>query len=203
MRSSSRALLAVLLLAGTAWAHRVHIFAVVDGRRVLCQGYFASRKHPTKNCRIDVLLPDGAALTRGRTNDKGEFTFEATRRADLKIVLNAGSGHRAEWTVRASELPADLPAGAGSAVAEPVRDSGVPSTARASGAAVDEARVKAIVRSVVQPQILELRAEIKAAEQKGPGLTEIIGGIGYIVGIAGVVMYARAARAGSGERKAP
>ena len=190
--------LVALLCAGPVWGHRVRVFAVAQGRKVLCRGY-SSGGDALKDCRITAELPDGTVVAEGRTDENGEFTFEATQRAELKIVLDAGAGHRAEYTLRAEDLPAELPATAGEQAGpqtEPLVQEGAPSDARAdtSSVALDERRLKGIVRSVVQEEMLGLRGDLRAAEDRGPGVTEIVGGIGYIVGITGLVMYMRIRR---------
>ena len=35
-----------------------------------------------------------------KTNEKGEFSFKLPKKAELKIVLLAGTGHRGEWNLR-------------------------------------------------------------------------------------------------------
>jgi len=169
---------------------------VAQGRKVLCRG-FTSRGAPTKDCRITAELPDGTVLAQGRTDDKGEFSFEVAQPADLKIVLDAGSGHRAECSLKVEELSADLPAAAGQAAGPRTQADAQkrvpPSDVKADpqGVALDQRTLEQIVRSVVQEEMLALRGDLQAAEDRGPGITEIVGGIGYIVGIMGVVMYVR------------
>ena len=51
---------------------------------------------------------EGTELLSGTTDQNGEFSFKVPQKAELKIVLEAGAGHRAEWTIAADEI--EMPA---------------------------------------------------------------------------------------------
>ena len=56
---------------------------------------------------------------------------------------------------------------------------------QASGAVVSTSEVEAIVRRELEP----VKRMLASLSQKGPGVTEIIGGIGYILGLFGIMAY--------------
>jgi nickel transport protein len=93
----------ILIAAVPASAHRVNIFAWVEGGRV-----FVECKYPdgTKVHEgvIRVIDSAGKELLKGKTNDKGEFSFKAPKIDNLKVVLEAGMGHRAEWPLSKQDL---------------------------------------------------------------------------------------------------
>ena len=183
-------ILAILFLAtGQAQAHKVKVFAAVQGRKVVCRGFFPGGGKP-KNCPIKVFLPDGSLLIEGKTDENGRFEFEATVRADLKVVLEGGEGHRAEYTIRSDAFPEELAGINGETKpAAAASDSNPPPTESPQTTRLDEEQLRRIVRSVIQEELLALREELMEAEAKGPGITEIIGGIGYIMGIMGIALY--------------
>ena len=94
---------ASFFLHGNAGAHSVNIFAWVEGNTV-----FVECKYPdgTKVHEgvIRVLDSGGKELLNGKTNTKGEFSFKVPKQDDLKIVLEAGMGHRAEWPLSKQDL---------------------------------------------------------------------------------------------------
>jgi nickel transport protein len=92
-----------LLLAGNAHAHRVSVFAWVQGDTVHVETKFSGGKK-VKGGRIVVTDSSGVELLTGKTDNSGEFSFKIPRRTDLKIILEAGMGHRAEWTVPADDM---------------------------------------------------------------------------------------------------
>jgi nickel transport protein len=57
------------------------------------------------NSKIEVFNNRGDKLLEGLTNGEGEFSFEVpSEDGDLKIVLTAGMGHRAEYSISADEI---------------------------------------------------------------------------------------------------
>ena len=84
-------------------AHRVNLFARVEGDRIYVESKFSGGKH-VNAARIIVTDDRGTELLSGTTDEKGEFSFKVPQKSDLKIILLAGTGHRAEWTIAASEI---------------------------------------------------------------------------------------------------
>jgi hypothetical protein len=89
-------------------AHRVILFARVEGDTVYVESKFSGGKKVNAG-RITVTDADGVELITGTTDAQGEFSFKIPKKTDLKIVLSAGEGHRAEWTIPAAEIA--MPAG--------------------------------------------------------------------------------------------
>ena len=88
----------------SVFAHKVIIFAYVEGDIVYTESYFSDGKK-CMNSKIEVFNNRGDKLLEGLTNGEGEFSFEVPPEdGDLKIVLTAGMGHRAEYSISADEL---------------------------------------------------------------------------------------------------
>jgi nickel transport protein len=84
-------------------AHRVILFAWAENDTVYVESKFSSGKK-VKAGKIIVTDPEGTELVKGTTNEIGEFSFKVPKKTDLKIVLLAGEGHRAEWTLPLAEI---------------------------------------------------------------------------------------------------
>jgi hypothetical protein len=84
-------------------AHRVNLFAWVEGDTVHVESKFSGGKK-VKAGKIIVIDPRGTELLTGTADENGEFSFKVPEKTDLKIILIAGTGHRAEWTIAASEI---------------------------------------------------------------------------------------------------
>lgn len=193
-------LLALFLALGAshpALAHRVNIFAWPDGDSIAVECAF-NRGSPVKGGEIIVHdVADGAEILRGRTDDRGEFRFpipERMRRGHgLRIVILAGEGHRNEWLMEASEAAASASASATEAVAP---EPGV-SAAPAPEADDDPIRaatpedVRRIVNAALEASLAPLRRELAARNAAGPSLRDVIGGVGWILGLAGIAAYFR------------
>lgn len=186
-----------------ALAHKVFVYAWVEGDRVQVEGYF-SRSQKVQGGRVEVFGPDGRKLLAGKTDEKGLFSFKIPQKTDLKIVLTASMGHKNDYTLKADELagggstsrptpaPASKPeARLGTAPAGEPRTASPPVAAPAVSQ-IDEDRLRAMIDEALDRKLQPLiRAMAQANEPHGPGLTEILGGLGYILGILGVVMYMR------------
>ncbi|BAH75717.1 hypothetical protein [Solidesulfovibrio magneticus] len=215
--AASLALLTVL--AAPALAHRVNVFAYVEGNDVVVECSY-SRSERVRFGEIEVFdAASGAALLSGKTDEKGGFRFPVppavrAAKADLRIVLKAGEGHQNATEVKAAEYlsaaladvpmtsaapvatpapsaPSSPPAGP-VAAAGPVAVVSAQTQTGGQGAAVpalDAAALERIVEAAVEKKIAPLRSLLAGEKEKGPGLTEIIGGLGWLVGLAGIAAY--------------
>ena len=84
-------------------AHRVNLFAWVEGDTIFVESKFSGGKRVNAG-KIIVTDPEGTELLTGTTNVNGEFYFKIPKKTDLKITVLAGTGHRAEWTIATSEI---------------------------------------------------------------------------------------------------
>lgn len=91
-----------------AWAHKVMIFAWVEGDTVYTQSKFSGGKK-AKNSTVVVYDKEGNQLLESKTDDLGEFSFKVPKKTDLKIVLKASMGHMAEWKIPAEEITVVAP----------------------------------------------------------------------------------------------
>lgn len=154
----------LLLVPRASLAHRISVYAWQEGSEVHAEGYFADGSRCLE-CRVEVLEANtGELLLEGKTDSGGTFTFESPGAASIRVVVHAGPGHMGEYVLAkedAAEAP--QPPGAG------------------EEALAEEARRK----------IDDLTKELRRLreEARRPGLTEIVGGIGWIVGILGLIAY--------------
>jgi nickel transport protein len=188
--------LAILAAGAPTWGHGLSVFAWVEGERVLVESKFSGGKRPV-NATVRVLAPDGRELLAGQTDDQGRWAFDLPQKTALKIVLEAGMGHQAEWTLRAEEVGAATVDTAPSA--PPAQDSSVPLVT--TGSASDtEARLAKVIAQALQP--INARLAHLEKERQGPSLQDILGGLGYILGLVGIGAYMQARRIRDG-RSAP
>ena len=174
---------------GDAGAHRVNIFAWVEGDTVLVECKYPDGREVYEGV-IRVLDSAGKELLNGKTNTKGEFSFKAPKQDDLTIVLEAGMGHRADWPLSKQDLAPAGEAAVPSAPASkaeappPAAKESAPGAASPLPAGIDQAIEKALDKKLAP--VLRMLAEMH--EQK-VRLTDVLGGIGYIIGLVGVAAY--------------
>ena len=192
----------LLVSAPLAWAHRVNIFAYVDGEEIQVECGF-NRSQKVRQGTVEVFdAATGDKLTQGTTNDDGVFRFPVTREIrdaghDLTIRIIAGEGHQNDWTVAAAELGAATVSGA-AAPASPARSAAsavpaapvVPASPAVSGGATPE-EVERIVNAALDAKLSPIRHLLAEQVEAGPSLRDIVGGIGWIFGLIGVAAYFR------------
>jgi len=192
----------VASFAATAHAHKVNVFAYAEGGKVHTESYFADGTRAA-GCRVTVEDMSGRQLLEGTTDKDGMFSFDIPGPEDLRIVLHASMGHQNDYVIKASELTAALPGGGGEAKtwgaeSRPVKEKPAMKekpSARVSGtaaaAAVSVEELRAVVDETVESRLKPLYAmlaDMREAEDK-PDVSEVVGGIGYIMGIMGVILY--------------
>ncbi|MBQ7608395.1 MAG: hypothetical protein IJU76_10570 [Desulfovibrionaceae bacterium] len=155
-------LLLALLISQPAQAHRLNIFAQVANDMVVVTTNFG-KDRPARNVPVSVRIQDTVVLS-GTTDSSGSFAFpwkNLDTSQTLSITANAGEGHIANWTLEPSDFPKE-------------------------GAKSDDLR--SIIREEISQAILPLRQEL-AASTAGPSLKDILGGLGWIVGVT-CLLYA-------------
>ena len=185
------------LCVGPASAHRVNVFAWVEGYTVYVESKFAGGKK-VKGAKIVVMDPKGVELLAGRTNDQGEFSFKVTEPADLRILISAGQGHQGEWTIRAAELT-DMPSKTASQTkAENVMQSdqndsvalkSADSKTAVSDRAIEPDELAAVIESILDKKLKPITRMLADTRQSGPSAADIFAGIGYIFGLVGIAAY--------------
>lgn len=178
-----------LLQATPAWAHKLFVFAAVRGNVIEGEVYYQGGD-AARDIKMTVLGPDGTKLAEATTDQDGKFSYEPRFLGDHRMVADAGFGHRIETTVPAAELPQDLPP----FVAETSPDSGA--------AGSNESHPQVPSRSVPNSDMQALTQQVTALRQDLDKwkaqlrMQDLLGGIGYILGLMGLASYLLRKRTG-------
>ena len=198
------AAICVMLLTGSAHAHKVIVFAWVEGNTVHSESKFHGGR-PAKDAPLEVVDLNGQKLLEGRTDDKGLFSFAIPKKTAMKIILKAGMGHQGEWTIPLEEL------GEVSAAMQPTGEKGIkagsssvsaPPKERESSRTATECLTREEAAALVEAALDKKLAPIMGGinhlldPNKDPSFVEIMGGIGYILGLVGLIAYFQARRGG-------
>jgi len=184
----------VVCILGTtspAAAHKASVFAAVQGKVISGEAYFRDGS-PLRHAQVTVFDPAEVKLGETKTDAEGKFSFEPRRRCDHRLVVDGGEGHAAEYTVRAEELPSGLPEDAvkedaGRTGFQPVRDGLESRPTHDSSCRPMDDRLQGELQAL-QKQIVELRRDLAARDDR-TRLRDILGGIGYILGLMGLAFY--------------
>lgn len=191
------AILSVWVWAAPALAHRVLVFAYTEGDRLHTESKFVPDT-PVRQGQVQVLEQQtGKVLLTGQTDDQGKCSFQippeaAAQKMDLKIVVTAAMGHRGEWLLKAdSYVPGAKAATAAPPPAAATGPAALPAPAApgAQAAPVDRQLLEEVVNQALARQLAPLKEMLTAAQVRQPSLPDIIGGIGYIMGLFGLWAY--------------
>ena len=195
------AALVLLSLPPAVWAHRLNVFAFVDGGEIQVESSF-SRGNPARQGKVEVS--DGAtnvAVVTGVTGEDGIFRFPMpdgvrSRGHDLIVRVNAGEGHQGEWRIPAAEL--GRPAVDAVAVVRQLQGEAAasPLAASQSGQTISltPQELEQIIDAALEQKLAPIRQMLADQYSAGPSLRDIIGGIGWLIGLAGIAAYFKSRR---------
>jgi nickel transport protein len=177
----------------------VNVFAFVDGDEIQVEcGFTKTRK--VVNGRIVVADSEtGDTVLEGTTDREGVFRFRppeaflATGHG-LTIQLYAGEGHKNEWNVTPEELRALSKTPAGKTPA-PVAPTAKPASVGGSGdgdravSPLDITQLETIIGKVIDAKLTPVKQALAEQQNAEPGLRDIVGGIGWILGLLGLATY--------------
>jgi len=171
----------LLMPASVVFAHKVNIFAYAEGDTVYTESYFSDGTK-IKGAIVEIYDSQGTKLLEGKTDEKGEFNFKLPKKDDLRIVLIASLGHKNSYTLSADELAGII---ASERPQEPEsRESEVKEVMQ-----VNLEQIKRIIDSSLNEKLKPIMRQLTKAQQKEVSFTEVVGGIGYIFGIMGIILY--------------
>lgn len=175
-----------------ALAHRVLIYAYAEGDTIYTESKFVPDT-PVRQGKILVMdkKTDKVLLT-GQTDDRGKFAFKipaeaVAQKLDLEIVVEAAMGHRGEWLLKADKYLTGAAPGSPAAPA-PASPTG-PVVSGGKAAHIDQQALEAALNKALERQLGPINEKLTELTIHRTSLTDIIGGIGYIVGICGLGAY--------------
>lgn len=183
LRLAALILAGVLVLVGPALAHRLKLFATVEGTVISGRAFFVGGGSPGG---ATVTIRDGAGtvVATVTTDADGAFRWTAPGADAYRLQVDVGDGHGAEASIAAERFaghsapvraPAEPPT-----VAEPPPGActGSPTTADLA-AMIDDA-----VARQIRP-LLEATVEADARVR----FNDVVGGLGAILGIFGTALW--------------
>lgn len=181
-------------------AHKIRVFAWEEEGIIKTETQFSGGSgRAAKNIEITVInQKDKQELLSGTTDEQGFFNFpipEAAikNRYDLEIIANSGGGHKNSWHLSAADYlqleenatsqPPPLP------LPSPPKQ---PRNKGTSTYVVDERQLTRIIESALDRKLAPIKRTLARQQEKRPSLQDILGGIGYILGLAGIAAYFKA-----------
>ena len=207
------AVLVFLLVANTCYAHKVNVFAYVDGEAIQIEGSF-SKSQKVMHGRLAMrdsengdLVHEGTTDRQGRYSFRPSAAFLATGHG-LDILLQAGEGHQDTWQVLPAELqglvarapntqpPLPQPPDTQELLSPPVtKEAQAPVGSATVAPGTKDAELEAMIHRVLEAKLAPIKetlGQVLAAQHNtDPELKDIIGGLGWIMGLVGLAAYWR------------
>ena len=195
-------LFVTFLCPQNALAHRAYLFAWTELDQICGNAYY-SKTRPLRQAKITVLNANKAVLLTASADEQGHFCLARPDAGPLLLLSDAQDGHRAEYHLPAqSAAPVPLSSGTG---AEAETEAGVKALVEmekgVTGISPDALRL--VIREELGkllPPLLDAALEKNAAsereyEKEKPALRDIVGGLGWIVGLTALWFWMRKRRA--------
>ena len=196
-------ILLIFLNSSYSQAHKVRVFAWEEGGIIKTETQFSGGSgRAAKKAAITVISEqDKQELLSGTTDDQGFFSFpipEAAKknRYNLEIIANSGDGHKNSWHLSAADYlqieensvsqppPPLLPV----PPHQPIQLDQL-NQHRVSACVLDEQQLTRIIESTLEKKLAPVKRSLAMQRETGPSLQDILGGIGYIFGLAGITAY--------------
>jgi nickel transport protein len=182
-------LLALGLGAAPASAHKVNLFAYVENGAIKGEGYFAGGDK-AKDSPVVLQDAQGRELASTRTDSQGNFTLPApSSPPPWRLVMPAGQGHQASLNLRAEDVS---PAAGQEASPQVGSAAAIEAAPAASGVGVglNAAQLEELVGRAVERRLEPIKAQMARMQGENSfGLRDIMGGVGYILGLMGLAAY--------------
>lgn len=185
-----------LLFSAQVHSHALKVFAYFEGDLVKGSVYFSGGL-AAKSANVSLVTLDGEILQQLTTDDSGEFVSDAISIPVLSVVADSSDGHRGQWQLekQTSELSNE------NTQHSNIKHSNIkhsnnkskPSISEMSNPSFNgpsEAHLSRIVEQAIAAQVGPLRDELHRFQDRAR-MSDIVGGIGFIFGIAGFAMWWR------------
>jgi nickel transport protein len=186
------------LVAAPAFAHGIRVSAAVEGKSIRGRVTYQDGS-PVKHCAVTGHDAADEVLAKTETDEDGKFSLETLWRCDYHLEAETGDGHGGEYVVKASLLPGDLPPRENRLPAE--SQTGTHDHHHAGGDSStpgDENAWTVEQIRLMQAKLDVLQGKFEAGE-KSIRLRDILGGLGYILGVFGLYAVARNYRKKNGD----
>jgi nickel transport protein len=198
-----QAIVSILIIgafASPALAHRVLVFAYAEGDTIHTESKFIPDT-PVRQGKIEVMdKKTGQILLTGLTDDQGKFSFKipaaaAAQKLDLEIVAEAAMGHRGSWLLKAdSYLTGATPGKAAAPAVPPAPSAPNPVAPETKTANLDQQALEAAVNKALERQLAPINEKLTDLTIHRTSLPDVLGGIGYILGLFGLWAYFQSTR---------
>ena len=179
----------LLLFASSAYAHKLNLFVWKELNTITVETSLSGGRTLAKGAVQVVNTSTQEIMITGETGPDGRFSFtlpdNTPPRTALDIIVSSGDGHQATWQLKLDEYDRGGQS-----------DRGAPPAAKTVagkhhdervGACLDTAEFERLIDLHLEKKLEPLRSSLFQLTAPSPSLGEIVGGIGYLIGAAGII----------------
>ena len=175
-----------------------NVFAYPQADQVCAEAKFANGA-PARGAEVNFINDEGESILKAVTSDEGKVCIALPagfKPAPLTVVVNAGEGHQNRWKISREEFSGAEASKEPLLLAyEPKKTVGVTSS---NPKLYTQKDLDNAVRLAKEDQetrvIVPLRRELAQAQNPGISLRDIVGGLGWLIGLGGIFAWLSARR---------
>lgn len=183
------------VLCRPCFAHKVRIFAWQDGGNIVTESKFSGGR-AAQNATVSVIeAKTGQTLLSGKTDTEGLFSFPLpkTDAKELQIIVDGGDGHKNSWNYTLEDSSAASnpppPSAANNKTTQHALHPISEQTKETPPTVITASELTRIIDTALDKKLAPIQRTLAENSEKGPTLQDILGGIGYILGLAGIAAY--------------
>ncbi|MEQ8393313.1 MAG: hypothetical protein RIB30_20190 [Thalassospira sp.] len=193
---------------GTAQAHNLNVFAMSDGDTIEGYAYFTGGTR-AQNANIELRDKTGQTIFASIADEQGSFALRVSHRTDYIVFTDTHDGHVAKFKLYENEFSENLPRpGPNDTITVSKLETTLPDQGSKSPAnttpkplvsteldlnSLSKDELTGLINRAVARQIGPLRQEVNSY-RNDVRMSDILGGIGVIIGIFGVCAWVVARR---------
>lgn len=181
-----RLILIFAWMIASAWpaqAHRLKLFATLENGTISGYAFFVGSGR-AQNADLRITDETGREIAKLTTDAQGAYSYPTSAVQTYRLIAHTGDGHVAEATIDKSRF-------SGVAGAKALADDEADETSLGD---VNAAQIERIVDAAVARQLRPLMEAYEAAEGR-TRFNDVMGGIGMIIGLAGLALWSSARKA--------
>ncbi|MCP3891162.1 MAG: hypothetical protein GY702_20195 [Desulfobulbaceae bacterium] len=186
-----------ILVSSTVYGHKIRIFAWEEGDTIHTESKFSGGRVAQKAAVTVIDKESGALVISGTTDKDGLFSFSLTNPEALKnnpgnsleIIVDSGDGHKNSWLYHITDQAQAAPTPVvtkPTTKEKPLPQPGPPGQATLS---ITGEELTLLIEEALDKKLSPIHRTLAENSEQGPNIQDILGGIGYILGLAGIAAY--------------
>ncbi len=163
----------ILLIPALLNAHKLNIFAYYEDGKINIESFFSDGT-PCKNCDVKILDNNKNLIFSGKLNEKGEITVNKKLTGNVLIKVNASMGHESSFNLKIGNNKTQKENSSNKIIKISQKNENL------------LPEIRKIVREELEKQLKPIILQL--AKIEGNRTEKIVAGIGYILGIFGLLM---------------